>query len=72
MAEGEAIKLVVIQVAIQATTAAVMLMTEADAMPVSGANTANPREVYRQRHGGAALEKLSLKKECSRQVCRIT
>ena len=39
MAESEAIKIVVTQVAIQAATALVMVMREPDGGPISGTNT---------------------------------
>ena len=47
MVESEAIWSVVTQVANQAAMAIVMVMREADAGSISGANTANPREVCR-------------------------
>ena len=48
MADSEAIETIANQVAIQAVTAEVMVLTEADARPRSGTNTANPMEVHRQ------------------------
>ena len=56
MAESKAIQSAVIVVVIQAATATVMALREADAGPRSGANTAIPREVHRERHGGPALK----------------
>ena len=52
MAEAEAIQSVITWAAIQVATAAVMVMREADAEPISGTNIAVLRDVHRQRHGG--------------------
>ena len=54
MAGSEAIQTVVMQVAIQATVAAVMVMRDADAGPTPGSNMVNLGETW--RHGGLALK----------------
>ena len=56
MTGSEAIQAIVNKPAIQATTAVVIALGEADAGPRSSANTACPREVHRQRHGRPALK----------------
>ena len=48
MVQAEAIQSEVTKAAIQG-----------DAGAISGANTVNPREVHRQRHGGPAVKQLS-------------
>ena len=56
MADSEGIQAVVNQAVIQAATATVIALREADAGPRSGANTASPRDVHTQRHGRATLK----------------
>ena len=56
MTESEAIQTIVTQAAIQAGTAAVMAIREADAGPISGAYTATTGEANRQRCGGPGLK----------------
>ena len=55
MTELEAIQTVVMQVAIQAATAAVMVMREVHAGPASGINAISLAEVYRIRPGCPAF-----------------
>ena len=56
MSEPKAIQTIVNQVAIQAVTAVVIMLREADAGPRSGTNTTNLREINRQRHSRPALK----------------
>ena len=51
MVESEAVQSVVTQAVIQAATAMVMVMREADTGPISGTDITNLKEGYRQRHG---------------------
>ena len=64
MEESEAIQTVVMQAAIQAAMAAVMIM-RTDAGPPSSTNTVNQGNLWRHRHGRAAL-RYSEVLECSK------
>ena len=55
MAESEAIQTAVVQVAIQAATAAVMAPREADTGPTLYTSTANTGEACRHMYGGPTL-----------------
>ena len=59
MAESEATPTIVMQVAIKAGMAAVMVVREADTGPASDTNTFSSGEVCRHRHEGPALRQLS-------------
>ena len=56
MAESEGIQAIVTQAAIQAVTAVMMVLRDADAGPRTAANTASLREPLRQKHGVPTLE----------------
>ena len=55
MVESEAIQTTVMQVTIQAATAVVMMLREADVRPTLGNSMANEGEAHRHRHGRPAL-----------------
>ena len=55
MAGSQAIQTVVIQVAVQATTVAVITLREADTGPTSGSNTSTAGEVHRTRNDRPVL-----------------
>ena len=56
MAESEVIQAKVNQAAIQAASAVVIVLRDADAGPRSGGSTASLREAHRQRNDGPALK----------------
>ena len=59
MAESEDVQTIVNQAAIQVARTVIKVLGEADAGPRSGASTARPRDMHRQRHGGLALKQPS-------------
>ena len=71
MVDSEAIQTVVTQAAIQAATAAVMVMTEADAGPTSGTNTVGSGEACRQVHGRPALRQPSFNQNASNKQMKL-